>query len=469
MKIFIDENKFEKYYIKKSGGVRHNQNILKIFPYNTKYQSSLSEEIYKFDACIGEFCRLVYNKKNDKKKLNMCDIDNLIRDVEATAIDKITLKSIIKETLLNEDGSLYTFHPKLLNYINISAKSSEDLAKFLYDVLIDDNMKNDIKNKMIKCFECIPNNILENMLIKNLPELENIEEKERDYKVLASNVSKVFNEDLYFIMEDPMMFIDNIENLLKYYYFFYVSQTAIKLSKFFDMDKKTTEELYFNLDWESVSRSRTSYMLGWKMLESNLNALLIHSILMNILNLNDEETEIDYSDINELLKSCSEIEKRELYLNINNVKNKYVLSIKDIDWDEFDNKSYKYDNFCKREIVDFFKRIEYQFIKSKGNRENANSRYCRWFEEYCKINFLKMRGPLGYTLNLTKEQLLFITKICIKDKKRIKLKDLFEEYKKRGICFDRDSQNKIIELFEKLNIIEKKSDSGDAQYVKSIL
>ena len=80
-----------------------------------------------------------------------------------------------------------------------------------------------------------------------------------------------------------------------------------------------------------------------------------------------------------------------------------------------------------------------------------------------------MRGPLGYTLNLTKEQLLFITKICIKDKKRIKLKDLFEEYKKRGICFDRDSQNKIIELFEKLNIIEKKSDSGDAQYVKSIL
>ena len=44
------------------------------------------------------------------------------------------------------------------------------LAKFLYDVLIDDNMKNDIKNKMIKCFECIPNNILENMLIKNLPD-----------------------------------------------------------------------------------------------------------------------------------------------------------------------------------------------------------------------------------------------------------------------------------------------------------
>ena len=54
-------------------------------------------------------------------------------------------------------------------------------------------------------------------------------------------------------------------------------------------------------------------------------------------------------------------------------------------------------------------------------------------------------------------------------KDKIKLKDLFEEYKRRGIYFDRDSQSKIVDLFEKLNIIEKKSDSGDAQYVRSIL
>ena len=181
---------------------------------------------------LGEFCRLVYNKKLDKKNLNIGDIDNIIKDVDATAIDKITLKSIIKETILNEDGSLYTFHPKLLNYINISSKSNEDLAKFLYDVLLDSNMKRDIKNKMIECFEYVPNNILELMVIKNLPELECIKERRRSYKVLAPNVSKLFIEDLSFIMKNPMLFIGDIENLLKYYYFFYVSQTAIKLSKF---------------------------------------------------------------------------------------------------------------------------------------------------------------------------------------------------------------------------------------------
>ena len=39
----------------------------------------------------------------------------------------------------------------------------------------------------------------------------------------------------------------------------------------------------------------------------------------------------------------------------------------------------------------------------------------------------------------------------------------------RGLFFDRDSKNKIIELYEKLNLIEKKSDSGDAQYVRANL
>ena len=40
---------------------------------------------------------------------------------------------------------------------------------------------------------------------------------------------------------------------------------------------------------------------------------------------------------------------------------------------------------------------------------------------------------------------------------------------KRGIYLDKQSQESIVEFYEKLNLIEKKSDSGDAQYVKGIL
>ena len=76
--------------------------------------------------------------------------------------------------------------------------------------------------------------------------------------------------------------------------FFYVSQFAIKASKFFDADRNSTEKLYFNLDWETVSRSRISYELGWKMLESNLKMLFSHVNILEMLNANDNEDKYDY-------------------------------------------------------------------------------------------------------------------------------------------------------------------------------
>ncbi|EGT4749066.1 DNA phosphorothioation-dependent restriction protein DptG, partial [Clostridioides difficile] len=176
----------------------------------------------------------------------------------------------------------------------------------------------------------------------------------------------------------------------------------------------------------------------------------------------------DYVDLNKIIKNLSENERLRLYENIIDIKNTYVKSITDVQWDDYDEqtKVYKNDNI-KEEICDLHKRIDYQFKKS--SREANYKRYKNLFEEYCKLNFLKKAGPLGNVLKINQEELLFMTKLCMKNKTKIKLKELFEEYEKRGIYFDRDSQSKVVELFEKLNIIEKKSDSGDAQYVRSIL
>ena len=49
------------------------------------------------------------------------------------------------------------------------------------------------------------------------------------------------------------------------------------------------------------------------------------------------------------------------------------------------------------------------------------------------------------------------------------LKDVFNELQQRGVYFDRLSRERVIRLFERVNVLEKLSDSGDAQYVKGIL
>ena len=174
---------------------------------------------------------------------------------------------MIREIFFDENGNINTFHPKLLNYINMPKSDyNVTLAKFLYDVLLNDEEGKESKEKIKNCFDYKPDNVLELLILTNLPQLKDDKELSTSYKCVCSNVSRLFKDDLDFILNDPELFTDEFENLLKYYYFFYVSQFAIKISNFFDADRDTVEEVYFNLDWETVSKSRTSYTLGWKML-----------------------------------------------------------------------------------------------------------------------------------------------------------------------------------------------------------
>lgn len=89
--------------------------------------------------------------------------------------------------------------------------------------------------------------------------------------------------------------------------------------------------------------------------------------------------------------------------------------------------------------------------------------------EFCKSRWVKNRKKSGLVLNLTERDVIFLTKICLRAEEKIRLNDLFKEYEKRGIYLDGTSKEYLQEFFTKLNLIDKKSDSGDAQYVKRIL
>ncbi|WP_241958117.1 DNA phosphorothioation-dependent restriction protein DptG [Staphylococcus agnetis] len=82
--------------------------------------------------------------------------------------------------------------------------------------------------------------------------------------------------------------------------------------------------------------------------------------------------------------------------------------------------------------------------------------------------FLKNRGSLGKTLTLKKEMLILLTAIIVKEEKML-IKDVFLEFEKRGVYFDRYTREEIALFYEKMNILDKKSDSGDVKYVKSVL
>ena len=84
------------------------------------------------------------------------------------------------------------------------------------------------------------------------------------------------------------------------------------------------------------------------------------------------------------------------------------------------------------EIKYLYESIRTQF-KYTG-RGAVNDRYVKHFETFCHDRFLKSRGANGLMLNI-----------------------------------DQPSKDEVVQFYTKLNLIEKKSDSGDAQYVRRIL
>ena len=86
-----------------------------------------------------------------------------------------------------------------------------------------------------------------------------------------------------------------------------------------------------------------------------------------------------------------------------------------------------------------------------------------------KIRFLQTRRGRGNTvLVLDSEMLVFLIAMITKEEK-CKLKDMYKMFRSYGINFDLNTRTAIENILLKLNILERRSDSGEAQYVNIVL
>jgi len=186
---------------------------------------------------------------------------------------------------------------------------------------------------------------------------------------------------------------------------------------------------------------------------------------------------IDYQNIGIIYNRLNPVEKEKLHECVNEIITFYTDSITVFDtgknWEDCErlleldliNKKFEIEIF--RDIYPLWFKIKYQFENS--SRSKPYSDYSKWYSHMGKVNYTKNRGRLGNTIILSQELLLFLTRICIGTEDKIRLKTLWDKFNERGIVFDETTKLEITKLFEKINLIEKKSDSGDAQYVKSTI
>lgn len=416
--------------------------------------------VVDFDGVIGAFIRFL-NDKALNPKFNRDEFFKELKNlVEASDLEKEIVAGII-DNLFIRDGDLTVFNVKSLHYIR-SSNNQEKIAFFLYSIFIDQQLKEQFAH-LLKNSDT---NVIHKLVFDALPQLQNINKQyDERYFGCLPYVQNVFKEDFEYLLKNQELFGKNIKRLLEYYFMFYISQLAVKLNKFENGNKNTLEKIYMTLSWEVTSRTRQAYEYGWKFVKEHVVNLFSHALTLELMSHNNMDLKMDYIKIKEELAN-------EDYVGgqIDELISEYKKRIVGVNFNQ-----YKYDSskdgiyVVSNKVRELFEIIDFQFSVNK-KRNSAYRHYQTRFIDFVQTNFGKRRGGLGYNFNINEQDIILFTQIIIGIKGgRIRLVNLFTEFERRGLIFDRESTRKIVELFEKLNLLEKKSDSGDAQYVRSIL
>lgn len=438
-------------------GLTHKQGgKYKLLPYAANEKTLVSE----FSGVVGAFSRMISNKElkgefNADKLID--EVAEQIGEYEGSS-SKEVFKDIIRTMFIDGDN-LVDFDIKTINYIPASS-ADEKIAKFLFSTLFDKSLNDEVS----KHYDRELDNVLYRLVLKALPELNTKEFSIGEYNCYLPFVRELFIKDLKFILSNEELYKSSLKRFLEYYYMFYVSQLIMKLKNFEKADITVPDKLYYTLSWESTSKNRTAYQFGWEKIKGSANSLFSHAITLELLNYHNLDKQLGYIELAHIFSNCN---KEYIENELLSLFNAYVNQIKDKVWDDFKEIPRETEVNGFKYVYKLFDAIEYQFVQS--SRTRAYEAYRNWFVRFVYDNFAKRRGQLGYNLNMTEDDIILMTKICINNKGRLKLSKLFHEFELRGLFFDRDSQTKIIQLYEKLNLLEKKSDSGDAQYVKSVL
>ena len=433
----------------------------KLFPYKASGKSQ-APIVTDLEDVVSGFFREVQGKKTEAIDFDSL-YDALLEEVEIDDEDLEYFKDMLQSVFFDGDNfvanniGLYPYQTVVNN------KSADNLAHFLYSVLdvTEEDCKKIEEEKSKYRF-----NVIEDMVIQTMEEKKVTESEHKEpYYCVKTGIQNKFREDFYYMLESGMTSLEDLSNLFSVYYFYYVSQTCITLDHFCEGIRDNKVDFYYALDWEKVSKNRLCCNSGWDKLQASIAHMFSHAITLEILNQNSDDEKWDYIKFKEYIELhpnediviAGEVKKAEMTYR------SYVG-----DYKKFDDIDYVYAKTeTEKAIRHLFKCVEAQFLETE--RKRANQFYNEKFSEFCKARWVKNRKKSGLVLNLTERDIIFLTKVSLKNNDKIRLNDLYKEYTYRGVYLDNTSKEYLQEFFTKLNLIDKKSDSGDAQYVKRIL
>ena len=433
---------------------------IKLFPVTTN-----STDMTSFLTVVGEWLRLASGQKKvpESMEVTLNKLADSMDDIGA--YEKEQLLQIARSIYWNDDEK-HSLRPQSLTamcYIPCDDQTALKTAQYLYSVLADNEKLSNVVNQAAE--HAIKEvNVLEKAVFEALQAKIEPPAPIDPYYIVHLAPQKIFMKDLKFILKNTARTKEYLVDLLEFYHFFYTSQTCLALSRFEHGDRYEIVPLYFSLDWERTNKARECYRSGWQQLLPAIKQQFYHAVTLEILNQNPTGEQFDYIALRDYVQKTGMEEK--VAAQIRCVCDLYRNAISDCS-ELNDLQKNEQLGTVFSEVNYLYESVRTQFRNT--GRGRVSDGYVKHFETFCHDRFLKSRGASGLMLNITEEFLIFLTKLAIHDEEKLSLNEVFRQFELRGVFLDQPSKDEVVQFYTKLNLIEKKSDSGDAQYVRRIL
>lgn len=463
MEYILSKNEFQngKMFDSNNKLVHKTGYRFKLFPFVTQPNS---EPVENLDQLVGTFLCKIEDIVPEEIKVEEL-IKNISDDIDIELGTKEYFDETIKQLFFDKDGKVRLLNLKMLSYVTHKEVSEEKVADYLADVLgSKSTLKNILKHEKDRADSM--SNVLEKKVLDKLnSQSVSATTGIRYYRVVES-LKSIFEKDFEYVLCNTARVREYLVPLLELYFFSYTAQTCMQIDRFLFGERNENIPLYFCLEWEKTSQSRKCFDEGWRKLQRPIEHMFAHVVVLEILNHTEGDVQpVDYIALNSILE---EDPSKERYMAtcVDEISAFYREAINDCP----EMKEIKRETYSRNKLNDsvrfLFDSVRSQFENSVRSRPYDS--YASKFESFCH-KYLKSRGRNGLMLSLSEETLIFLTKLALKNKEQMRLKDVFDEFEKRGVFLDELSKEQVALYYERLNLIEKKSDSGDAKYVKRIL
>lgn len=298
-------------------------------------------------------------------------------------------------------------------------------------------------------------------------------EEPESYYVLPFVQERFANDFKWLMGKSDDIIVRYLPLFLHFYACFSIMQTLVFMNKSnWHINTDKPKVMSYALTSEKVSAMADCVRKGWdavdNLSDTFITKLSSYSQALDILNcmFEDESEFLSFQDVMKRFAAMSFDEEKkavcERVLTEYQTRKNNVLESRTTE-SRFEKKE---TNTSVSSFDDFVNKLLNLCIRLQSK---DYTRLKRSVDGLFKIKLRAQRRNYK-VLVLDEELLLLLTAMVVGDEDRIRVDELYRRFKDRyGIDFSYSTKELITEYLQKLNLIDHKSDSGDAQYVRTVL